>query len=399
MPNCGFEFLSAYQPGYDTAYQQNGYQGYSNALQSSMEAQPMPSYAYLCTVTQPMRSNEAYLPPDGMCDYVFYDSLYKNGKNSVPSGVSTFEPDTRYFIEQASKYSKTKFGLSFAPEYALLNTDYKDPAFNTVIDALWGYEVSHFGFLDLYQHYAQHATVKEALTVLKAIHVHLLPKTSSSRPSYYVVGISFDGAAEDRVLSLMKTVFTPSMYISIAHLSYSNESLSVLRQLDKMGFAIPTAISFSLKGVYYAPRISSPNSPKEHEFSLFGPCVDFHTSNFDDPKTLCGNPDWTPQVILHEMAYSLKLKRMMTYLTESMISTLACDVKQFNLNLNFGIAAYDVDYDRAAPCKDFGFKTLGSSYSRVANTREVMNFFRTNYTKPTDNFVCQMMFTAYDRFM
>lgn len=102
-----------------------------------------------------------------MCDFMFYDSLYKNGKNKLLAGINTLEQDVRYFIEQASKYIKTQFGLSFAPEHVLLSSDYKNPKFKGVIHTLWKKRVPHFGFLDLYRQYTKDGVVAAALTVLR----------------------------------------------------------------------------------------------------------------------------------------------------------------------------------------------------------------------------------------
>ncbi|KAL3213665.1 hypothetical protein MRX96_007684 [Rhipicephalus microplus] len=65
------------------------------------------------------------------------------------------------------------------------------------------------------------ATSLEALIVLKTVYLHIKSKATVSRPSYYVVGISLDSSFNAQLLNLMKTVFTPSMFISISHLSYS----------------------------------------------------------------------------------------------------------------------------------------------------------------------------------
>lgn len=381
----------------------------------------MPSYSYVCTVTQPVRQNEGYLPSDGMCDYFFYDSLYKDGKNNLLGGIGALEQVVQYFIGQAPKYSKTQFGFSFAPEPLLLRVDYKDPRFNGVIDTIWDSGVSHFGFLDLYKQYTQHGHVTEALTVLKTVHLHIQSKATISRPSYYVIGMSLDTSANDQLLNLMKTVFTPSMFIAISHLSYSvrtfrdclifpvamefhprnksrgldytyghtvNESLAVLRDMKRMGFSMPFAISLSLKGIYYSPKLSNPSSPTVDEFQLFKPCQDFGTANYDDPKVLCNVAGWTPRHPFPQLAYNLGERRSITYLTEERLAGLACEEKQYNLNLNYALAAYDVDFDHAPPCASFGFSPFGGSFNRLKVIQDVMNFFRTTYTNPKENFNC-----------
>lgn len=66
-------------------------------------------------MVEPVRANTAYLPPDKMCDYLFYDSLYKNGKNKLLEGFDKMKLGVQYFIGQAKK-SATHFGMSFSPE-------------------------------------------------------------------------------------------------------------------------------------------------------------------------------------------------------------------------------------------------------------------------------------------
>ncbi|KAH6924051.1 hypothetical protein HPB50_010844 [Hyalomma asiaticum] len=239
------------------------------------------------------------------------------------------------------------------------------------------------------------------------------------------------------------------------HFVYDRESLAVLRAIQKQGLNIATAISFTFKGVYFLPNFADPSSPKVDEFMLYKKCANFSPPHFDDPNKLCGNPDWRP--VLPEMAYSLKQRRTMTYLTMSTIATLgdprshnlnvkdyrmalpcenqvrypgavwcgvvrlllhcptgssqpvaeatnhdvmttnafvACDAKQFHLGLSFGLAAYDVDSDRAAPCKELGFKSKLSSYGRVVKLHQLMEFLRDSYKRKSDNSVCKSLFSA-----
>ncbi|KAH6924043.1 hypothetical protein HPB50_010836 [Hyalomma asiaticum] len=75
--------------------------------------EPMPLYAYLCTVSYDMDTDPTYLPPDGMCDYLFYDSLYLTDGSRLTDGFHRFRPGLQRFIQQASNYSKTMFGVWF----------------------------------------------------------------------------------------------------------------------------------------------------------------------------------------------------------------------------------------------------------------------------------------------
>ncbi|KAL3213666.1 hypothetical protein MRX96_007685 [Rhipicephalus microplus] len=118
-----------------------------------------------------------------------------------------------------------------------------------------------------------------------------------------------------------------SLYIP-AQLIATNDSLAVLRDVHKMGFSMPMAISFSLKGVYYSPKLSDSSSPSVDELQLFKPCQDFSTANYDDPKELCDQAGWVVQEPFPELAYNLDERRSMTYLTEERITTLVSTTGQ-----------------------------------------------------------------------
>ncbi|KAL3213656.1 hypothetical protein MRX96_007676 [Rhipicephalus microplus] len=276
----------------------------------------MPSYPYICTVSEPVRKHQGYLPIDGICDFLFYDSLYKKVWSSLLNGIKLMEFGAQYFVYQSPRYSKTKFGLSFSPENGLFE-DYKVPEFLHTIDEIWGRRVSNFGFLDLYRQFTHPRIVAEALKMLKALFIYLEPNFSARRPSYYVVGMTPDTTANDQIINLINTVFTPSMFIAVSHLSYPvrsfsdclifpvameslppnlvrgrdynyghtiNQSLALLQAVKNMGLSIPVGISFSLKGVYYAPKLSNQSSPKVDEMQMFKPCQDHPEPFYEDPK-------------------------------------------------------------------------------------------------------------------
>ncbi|KAL3216440.1 hypothetical protein MRX96_033084 [Rhipicephalus microplus] len=230
-----------------------------------------------------------------------------------------------------------------------------------------------------------------------------------------------DSTANAQIINLMKTIFTPSMFIAISHLSYPvrkfndclifpvamatlpqnlvrgrdytyghtvNESLALLREVDKAGFVIPIGISFSLKGVYYAPKFANPATPKVDEFQMFKQCQDHQYPFYDDPKSLCSQGNWTPTQPLSMLAYNVGEKRSLTYLTDIGVAQLACDGKEYNLNLDFSLAAYDVDYDYAPTCVRLGFQPSGASFQRIKNMRDVLNFIRSKYLHVADNLDC-----------
>ncbi|KAL1447373.1 hypothetical protein MTO96_028584 [Rhipicephalus appendiculatus] len=139
------------------------------------------------------------------------------------------------------------------------------------------------------------------------------------------------------------------------------------------------------------PKFASPSSPKVDEFQMFKPCQDHQGPYYEDPKSLCSQGNWTPKQPLPVLAYNMGEKKTMTYLTEATIAQLACNAKQFNLNLDFALAAYDVDFDHDPPCFRLGFQASGASFNRIKITRDVLNFIRNSYTSTKENLNCQLI--------
>ncbi|XP_070382834.1 uncharacterized protein [Dermacentor albipictus] len=295
-------------------------------------ATPMAPYSYVCTISEAWRGNTTYLPPDNACDYLFYDSLYKDNKNALIDGIQLWDAGAQQFVAQASVYKHTKLGFSFAD----------------------------------------------------------------------------------------KTFFTPSMFISIAHLPYSvsyarncriipvamaeplpvdvhwntdghtvNDSLDLLREVAKLGLSIPLAMSFGMRGLVYAPKFLNEAAPTIEEFQLLKPCKDFEAAKYEDPKKVCAEGGWIESLLVPGHAYNINQRKAFTYLTERRIAVLACDGKQFSIDLDYGLAAYDVDYDAELSCAPFGFLPLDERFGRVTVMRKLSNFLRAKYTDRTKRYACQ----------
>ncbi|XP_070382832.1 uncharacterized protein [Dermacentor albipictus] len=318
-------------------------------------ATPMAPYSYVCTISEAWRGNTTYLPPDNACDYLFYDSLYKDNKNALIDGIQLWDAGAQQFVAQASVYKHTKLGFSFADKFHLLRRDINDPKFFTIIDDIWRNNISHFGMLDVSGRYPTDIVVYECLILLKAVYLHLKPKTSPQRPSYYVLGLYLDPQIADyRAVKWMKTFFTPSMFISIAHLPYSvsyarncriipvamaeplpvdvhwntdghtvNDSLDLLREVAKLGLSIPLAMSFGMRGLVYAPKFLNEAAPTIEEFQLLKPCKDFEAAKYEDPKKVCAEGGWIESLLVPGHAYNINQRKAFTYLTERRIAVLA----------------------------------------------------------------------------
>ncbi|KAL3212901.1 hypothetical protein MRX96_035803, partial [Rhipicephalus microplus] len=188
----------------------------------------------------------------------------------------------------AERYSTTRRSCEPTAGDATPNflRESKYPAFFGRIVTFWNDNITHFGLLNIYREYTDAAVMTQVFNVLKALYLYLKPRFTSTRTLFYVVGMSLDDPAGYPVLKLMKTVFTPSMFVAIAHLSYPvrkfkdcrifpvvvdslptnltrgkdytyghtfNETMAVVQEVYNLNLSIPLAISFSYKGIYYVP--------------------------------------------------------------------------------------------------------------------------------------------------
>ncbi|KAL3197230.1 hypothetical protein MRX96_014839 [Rhipicephalus microplus] len=55
-------------------------------------------------------------PPDEVCDYIFYDSLYKEGKYNLLSDRPTYTESLNTFFNNNRGYRHTTLGVGFAFE-------------------------------------------------------------------------------------------------------------------------------------------------------------------------------------------------------------------------------------------------------------------------------------------
>ncbi|KAL1437691.1 hypothetical protein MTO96_048719 [Rhipicephalus appendiculatus] len=170
-----------------------------------------------------MRPENSSLPPDGICDLLFFDSFYKDNKNILAKTFRKLELNTRFFLRQARKARRTKYGASFAFTNNVSATDLMTQAFYNGIAGTLQYNTRHYGFLNLYREFSTPTAVTNALLVLKQIDFYIKSRTVLVH-SLYVLGLSIDFAQDHNTVDLMRTVFVPSMFIAIGHISYSDAS-------------------------------------------------------------------------------------------------------------------------------------------------------------------------------
>ncbi|KAL3210454.1 hypothetical protein MRX96_008699 [Rhipicephalus microplus] len=344
-----------------------------------------------------MSTTKSSLPPDGLCDLVFFDSFYQDNKNILANGFRRLEASARFFMRQARRARKMKYGASFA---------------FTGISGAVQFNIHHFGFLNLYREFSKPAAMANALLVLKQLDFFVKRLPVLLRP-LYVIGLSVDFAQDHKTVDLMRTIFVPSMFIAIGHISYSdasfpyctilppnvltypnshshranktyghtlNDTIPILEMVRQSHPRLPMSISVGLSGRYYAPKFLDGPS----RYLPFEDCTDFSGPRYDDPANVCPsvagdewkfeqNKNYHYEALLNE-----KLKKTFTFDSIDSLKLKLCDAKRYLTSVSFGVAAYDVDFDSSPEgCAEIGIKP--GAFSRLSGVRRLSEFLLNDY--------------------
>ncbi|XP_065302959.1 uncharacterized protein [Dermacentor albipictus] len=367
-----------------------------------------------------LRPEASALPPDGLCDVLFYESFYKDDMNILGDGYANLEPSARHFVDQAYHAQKTLYGASFA-----FTRTYSTPdllmtrEFYEAIDDFWVRKIHHFGFLNLYRKLSAPEGVKDALLALKELHSHNKLFERQRTFSYQILGLYIDSfnfpTVVDDTALFISTVFVPSMFIAIGHLSFSDasfhdctilppnnvfllppnvtyvhdlrENMERLRSIAKLIPGLSLSLSVGLSGRYYNPSARSSAVASTGDYGLFANCSDFSGPFYDDPANVCpsvGGGDWEfvgDLFYLFAAVYSRTLHRTLTYDTAYLIPHKVCHSKTNFTDVHFSLAAYDVDFDSSPEaCEEMG---LGAgAFRRLSTIRPLSNYLLSRYESP-----------------
>ncbi|KAK8789130.1 hypothetical protein V5799_021094, partial [Amblyomma americanum] len=185
-----------------------------------------------------------------------------------------------------------QFGASFSPANGKLFLDANTGRLTQGIANLISRGFLHFGILNLYGAYSTKQTLIKSLKILKEIAEF---RTYKTYPHTFI-GVQFEDSKAETLPEELETVFKPSMYIAITHVSQpdfpqcrtlpmtmlqcpsNNECnertiVQAMKRQDSEGRRRMTpyfAISFSMRGHWYAP----PNTEATvDDIGLFKPCL------------------------------------------------------------------------------------------------------------------------------
>ncbi|XP_070380531.1 uncharacterized protein [Dermacentor albipictus] len=319
-------------------------------------SQMMDDQPLVCTVGRRLNSTRMF-PPDGLCEYIFFDSLYKQGRNSIvaPEG---FDTNLRTFIDVAPLHEITAFGVGITFDSVhhlelLLNSS--APSFKPM-EIFWDNAIYHLAILDTATVSPVEHEVISALGCLKLLRDRFsTEQMNQGRKIFTVFAASIpDDAWANLYIRNFTTLFKPDLFIGFGHYTRGDNSLKSCRIVPPTLFQRPPGAEYSY----------------QHDMVCKNP--GFKTA-----------PIYDSQVDATRILHAVK-PEVFSYDDRVGLCKKLCTMKAQDTSMKFGIAVYDLDY------ADFS-NTCGSKdgpFSRLHLVRNILNFFRTRYRTTADTADC-----------
>ncbi|KAH7943385.1 hypothetical protein HPB52_007694 [Rhipicephalus sanguineus] len=100
----------------------------------------------VCIMGEKASTPDAF-PDDGLCDYIFFDSLYKDGRNML-SRQATFSKSLSNFINNHPAYQGTHLGVGFSFNYLQMAEEDLEVEEPSPLQPLWDQGIFSVGIFD-----------------------------------------------------------------------------------------------------------------------------------------------------------------------------------------------------------------------------------------------------------
>ncbi|KAL1427342.1 hypothetical protein MTO96_017629 [Rhipicephalus appendiculatus] len=370
---------------------------------STIERQPL-----VCIMGEYLYLAEQF-PPDGMCDYIFMDSLYMDGHWNKLLDESSYYPSLTTFLHQHPGYRNTTLGLGFSFE-CLAKAEEDLKATNpSPLTPFWNRGIFHAGILDTPSEPTRDE-MKAGIATLKVINRVL--DTVRNRGETAITVMSFPNPnpvwASRFAENFRELRFTPTLLISNGFYRwkdaehhacfimpptrhpddipppevlrvYSFDVSSPMYQLRS--FYANGSDTRGILGVSLYARFSPPAS-KDH-VDIYQPC---NTTYFGIYAEVCpggggyleGSVNYSAEhYVMYAFVSSGPHIFSVTYDNEEAFSQKLTAVKNLDPSVSFGLAVYGVEDDdyanKCAPLNKYG------AFSRLKQLRKLLDSFNDNY--------------------
>ncbi|XP_077490075.1 uncharacterized protein LOC144100989 [Amblyomma americanum] len=370
----------------------------------------------VCTMGSKLNSG-AMLPDDGLCEYIFYDSMYKDGRNLLlnPAG---FKKDLLVFLDAYNTFKTTAFGIGFA----FKGTKHLKPNLKgsgqSPLAYFWDRGIFHFGILDTPTRNLKETEVDVAIDCLKEIDSQAETQRNAGHPSFiFFAVVLLNYTLEDHYERSFKNVYQPDVLIAQGHyysgdntfaecrvlpptvvtrpqeannsyqhdLTMAVDTIRKLSRLTRRDKRALWAVSVTMKGRWTSPLPGRPleflercaHNPSGTSFGSYAEIC--HDPAFEQHFTY--NPEQGAVLASHATE-----RRVLSFDNEKGFCKKLCRIQGEQPDQRFGIAAFDLDYDdfsnTCASMNKYG------SFSRLRALRRIVEFFRTHFKTDTDEAAC-----------
>ncbi|XP_077560717.1 uncharacterized protein LOC144175512 [Haemaphysalis longicornis] len=297
---------------------------------------PPTTYSLICTI-QAYHPNGPDIPveapPDGVCDFVFYESLYYDGRTDALKGpplkrVSSFQ-------KLAERSYQTQYGFSI-----------------------------------------------EALSSSFKLHAIVLLGHVRNR-DYNIQGC--------RILPPNVYTIPPSLRGSIKYARPFADTCKVAECLKaKLGNAMPISVSVTMKGRTYKPKTHDPAVSSIGNYGLLNECAQGNYSQEIRPLLICNNATYTPSLAINQtyqavVAFSKAAGWTLVFDNSNTLLRKVCEAKTNLTNVEFGLSVFDANYDNGTTqCPANYIKGDGD---RTGIIKKALHYFR-NFTDASKEAGC-----------
>ncbi|XP_037523764.2 uncharacterized protein LOC119400958 [Rhipicephalus sanguineus] len=372
----------------------------------------------VCTMGAKINSTQMF-PPDALCDYILYDSLYKGYTDPLlaPRG---FDASLSAFVDAYPTYQATAFGVGIAHSCmshfasALLQAD---SSFEP-LKPFWEKEIYHYGVLDTPTVDTSEQDLLEALLSLRIVHSRTVPlrRMGNTMLSFLAAAIPNDTLA-DTYVRYFKQNNVPDVFIALGHYvrgdntlptciimpptvlhrpasghgSYQHDLTSAANGIDVVSTQrskTKLALSVTLKG-----RLATGADPHLLAFQDF--CISNSSmESFASYAEVCKSPDYSRREIYSSFYEATQLRHsgrslVFSYDDRTGLSKKLCSIKAQHTSTKFGIAVFDLDYaDFSGVCS-----TKRGPFPILHALRRVLDFFKAGHVTPGNVGDCEKQAT------
>ncbi|KAK8757191.1 hypothetical protein V5799_000111 [Amblyomma americanum] len=372
------------------------------------------SQALFCTYGTSTNAKTKF-PRDGLCHYIFYDSMYKDGNNMLSQGPP-YSADLEAVLKQvqSGRYKNTQFGLGFAFAYLPYLLQYSDDRLPAVLDPLTQRGVSHLGVIDCSVYGLQPQDVYRMFRAIEQLNNYLKRLRSVGKAAYSVMGaISFNSSWNKYFTDNFRgnIASRPNLFIShgfqmsadwhrtpclstpptvLTKPPHPQHNIHDLRDavgaLAEVSAATETPapfLSVTMKGRWTELLSDTPKA--------FAQCSDQSPRPYGTYVSICNAEPFSNKIEYDKdgyvmRAYDSNSRLMFLYDNERALCEKLCKVKANYTQLMFGLAVFDLEYEDG----DNVCSTLNrfTRFSRLQMVEWLLEFFSSQYTDATQEKTC-----------